>query len=328
MQAGQLSEQSSVLPGPAGVHSAAFLESVLNASQDCIKVLTLDGMLVFMNAGGQAVMEIDDFDTVRGCPWLSFWEGDFNAAAHDALTRAKAGSTGHFTGPARTAKGTTRWWDVTVTPILGGDGLPTHVLSISRDITAARESDMRRALLGEELIHRVKNVLTVVGAIANQSFSDSTPDQRDAFGARLSALGDAQKLLSEGALTSAAIGDIVWRAVAPHGPGGRCATTGPVHQLDAKRALALSLAVHELATNAIKYGAFSNDVGEVHVEWRLEAGELRWTWTERGGPVVRPPSRTGFGSRIITRNLASEFRGTVDLRHPPSGLVLTLTAPA
>lgn len=317
-----------IVTGAVDTHSAGFLKSVLAASRDCIKVLTLDGELVFMNAGGQVVMEVDDFEAIRGCYWPSFWEGDQNAAATDALVRAKAGLTGHFIGQAKTMKGTPKWWDVTVTAIAGDDRSPAYIMSMSRDITAARELEMQRELLANELIHRVKNVLAVVGAIANQSFRGGNPDQLDTFGARLAALGEAQSLLVEGALTSATIRDVVTRAMMPHSPTDRCSIVGPVHNLDAKRALALSLAVHELATNAVKYGAFSDDVGQVDVEWEVVDGDLRWTWTERGGPLVELPARTGFGSRIITRNLAGEFRGHVDLQHSPSGVVLTLTAAA
>ncbi len=320
--------QTRILPEPVEAHSAAFLESVLNASRDCIKVLTLDGELIFMNSVGLALMEVDDFETLRGCSWPSFWEGEHNEAAVEALTRAKAGLSGHFIGQANTAKGTPKWWDVTVSPILGHDGASSHILSISHDITVARELEIQRELLRGELIHRIKNVLAVVGAIANQSFRGGDPDQLDAFVARLTALGEAQSLLIEGALSSASITEVVARTVMPHAPKDRCIVTGPVYQLNAKRALALALAVHELATNATKYGAFSNAVGKVHVDWTIEAETLSWTWRESDGPIVNAPGRPGFGSRIITRNLAGEFSGGVDLQHKPSGVVLTLTAPA
>jgi two-component sensor histidine kinase len=328
MQADKLARPSHRPPEPVEALSAAFLESVLNASRDCIKVLSLDGELVFMNSGGLATMEVDDFERVRGCAWPSFWENVHTDAALEALALAKAGFSGHFIGQADTLKGTPKWWDVTVSPILGHDGAPSHILSISHDITAARELEIQRELLGGELSHRIKNVLAVVGAIANQSFRGGDSDQLDTFGARLSALGEAQSILIEGALTSASITEVVARTIKPHAPRDRCIVTGPSYQLEAKRALALALAVHELATNATKYGAFSNSGGKVHIDWTIDAGTLCWTWRESGGPIVETPGKAGFGSRIITRNLAGEFRGQVDLQHKPSGVVLTLTAPA
>ena len=118
--------------------SEEFSRSVLASSSDCIKVLDLDGNLQFMSDGGQQVMEIDDFAAVAGCPWPGFWDGADSAWA--AVKSAKAGGTGRFQGPAPTAKGTPRWWDVVVTPILGPDGMPDRLLSTSRDITALHEA--------------------------------------------------------------------------------------------------------------------------------------------------------------------------------------------
>lgn len=317
-----------VAPDEAVPHSAAFLHSVLDASRDCIKVLTYDGELVFMNSGGQAVMEVDDFESIRGCYWPSFWEGEQSAAATEALARAKTGLTGHFVGQANTMKGTPKWWDVTVTAIAGDGKSPAYIMSMSRDVTAIKELELQRQLLGDELVHRVKNVLAVVGAIANQSFRGADPDRLDSFGARLAALGEAQSLLIEGTQSAAMIREVIARAVVPHCPLNRCRIIGPDLALDPKRALALSLAVHELATNAVKYGALSNDFGQVAIDWDVVDDVLRWTWTESGGPPVHSPTRTGFGTRIITRNLSGEFRGHVDLQHSPAGLVLKLTAPA
>ncbi len=325
---GESMPRNRAVPEPTKVHSVAFLESVLATSRDCIKVLTFDGELVFMNTGGQAVMEVDDFEDIRGCYWPSFWEGEQNAAATEALARAKAGLIGHFVGQANTMKGTPKWWDVTVKAIAGDGRWPAYIMSMSRDITIARELEVQRQLLSDELVHRVKNILSVVGAIANQSLRGIDPDRLDSFGARLAALGEAQGLLVERSTASGSLREVVTRAVSPHCPADRCSITGPSYELNARRTLALSLAIHELATNAAKYGAYANDVGRITIEWEVDDAVLHWTWRETDGPPVEPPLRTGFGTRIITRNLASEFRGEVDLQHLPSGLVLTLIAPA
>ena len=124
---------------------AEFLRSVLASSADCIKVLDLDGRLEFMSEGGQSVMEVGDFGAIKGCAWTDFWQGSLNADATAALAAARAGGTGHFRGLADTMAGTTKLWDVQVTPILGADGRPTKLLSVSRDI-----SELRRA--GEAVV--------------------------------------------------------------------------------------------------------------------------------------------------------------------------------
>ncbi len=116
---------------------AEFMRGVLASSSDCIKVLDLDANLVFMSEGGQRVMEVSDFNAIQGCPWPDFWQGPGREQAEAALATAKAGGVGRFQGPADTIAGTPRYWDVQVTPIMGRDGSPEKLLSISRDITAA-----------------------------------------------------------------------------------------------------------------------------------------------------------------------------------------------
>ena len=123
---------------------AAFLRSVLAASGDCIKVVDLDASLRFMSEHGQRLMEVSDFNAIRGCAWTDFWQGSELAEAKTALAAARAGGRGHFVGVCKTMAGTPKWWDVQVTPILGADGQPERLLWVSRDISEAR--------LGEQLL--------------------------------------------------------------------------------------------------------------------------------------------------------------------------------
>ena len=121
---------------------AQFMRSVLASSNDCIKVLDLDASLVFMSEGGQAVMEVSDFNELRGCPWPDFWKDAGNTAAVAAIETARDGGIGHFTGTADTMAGNTKWWDVQVTPILGPDGAPEKLLAISRDISTTMKAQL------------------------------------------------------------------------------------------------------------------------------------------------------------------------------------------
>ena len=120
-----------------------FLHGVLASSGDCIKVLDLGAKLVFMTEAGQRVMEVSDFNAIRGCPWPDFWQDQGNLDAQAAVEAAKAGGVGHFQGLANTMAGTPRYWDVQVTPIRGVDGCPVRLLSISRDITATKLAENR-----------------------------------------------------------------------------------------------------------------------------------------------------------------------------------------
>ncbi len=124
-----------------------FMNSVLAASDDCIKVLDLDANLVFMSEGGMRVMEIDDFNAVRGCPWPSFWQSELNAEAKGAVAAARSGGSGHFQGRTNTFKGTAKWWDVRVTPILDANGRPEKILAISRDITSEKRAATKLSAL-------------------------------------------------------------------------------------------------------------------------------------------------------------------------------------
>jgi two-component sensor histidine kinase len=331
-----------IAAGEGLADNADVLRGVLAGCGDCIKILDLEGRLQFMSEGGKRVMEVEDFSVLKGCPWPEFWAGDGNADAKLAVETAKAGGTARFKGPADTARGSPRYWDVQVSPIFGSDGKPSHLLSISRDITdewrAVRELSeavVRQQLLAGELQHRIKNTLAMIGAIANQTMrGEDVKAAREAFAARLMTLSHAHDILTRTSWTAAPIKQVIDGALAPHGSGpGRIRAGGPDLLLQPKQALALSLAVHELATNALKYGALSNSGGKIDIAWSEEAIEavpsFRFTWTESGGPPVSEPAsdRKGFGSRLIERMLQNDFSGKVQIMYRPQGVVCGLIAP-
>jgi PAS domain S-box-containing protein len=306
----------------------AFLSEVLRSSTDCIKVLDLEGRLTFMSEGGQKVMEIDDFAAVAECPWPSFWEGDGNSHAKDAIAAARAGQPAKFIAEANTFKGKPKWWDVSVAPILGPDGKPAKILSVSRDTTELVQAQERQRLLNGELGHRLKNVLTMVQAIASQTFrrASSVDEAAEAFAARLTAFGKATDILTATAWDEASLKDIVDSGLsAAEGFKDRIEIVGGDVVVPGQAGLALTLALHELATNACKYGALSNEDGKVRIHWQ-EVGDdnsskrFRFDWKESGGPPVSAPQRRGFGSRMIERSLASYFEGSASLRFDPAGV--------
>ncbi len=134
------------------VSASALLEAVLSASDDCIKILDLDGRLLFMSEGGKRVMEVDDFDALKGCPWPDFWADESNVAARTSIETAAAGRSARFTGSANTARGNKRFWDVQVLPLRDRDGKTTHLLSISRDISEAHaaRAEVEKLLAAEK----------------------------------------------------------------------------------------------------------------------------------------------------------------------------------
>jgi len=208
------------------------------------------------------------------------------------------------------------------------------VIGTVRDITESKASEATQQVLGAELQHRIKNTLAMVTAIASQTLKgDDIAEQRKAFHARVEALAHSHDLLTGNTWQSAPILSVIERALVPHLSGsGRFVLEGINLDLTAKQAMSMSLTIHELATNAAKYGALSTSKGQVHVKWGLEDGpageQFLFNWTETGGPAVAEPTRKGFGTRLITRALAADFNGQVRIEYAPSGIVCVLACPA
>ena len=197
------------------------------------------------------------------------------------------------------------------------------------------QADDQQRLLNRELSHRLKNTLAMVQAIASQTLRNA-PDfetAKESLAARLIALGKAHDILLTGERESADIDAVITGALSIHDDRqpGRFAIRGPAIEVGPKAALSLSLMMHELATNAVKYGALSVPEGRVVVDWQILDGvaepSLRMAWTEQGGPAVQPPARRGFGSRLIERGLAGAIGGEVSLLYEPGGVVCRVEAP-
>lgn len=195
---------------------------------------------------------------------------------------------------------------------------------------AMARAEEERKLLNAELSHRMKNTLSMVLAIAAQTLKDvSERDAVDAFTGRLHALSKAHDVLLRENWSSAEIADVMLSVLTLHADGTRQDLDGPKVTLGPKAGLSLSLLLHELATNAIKYGALSNDTGRVSVKWSVDEIEgvptMSMVWTESGGPEITEPTRRGFGSRLIRMGIAGT--GYVEKSYLPTGFTATFTAP-
>jgi PAS domain S-box-containing protein len=197
-----------------------------------------------------------------------------------------------------------------------------------------RRSEEHLRLLVNELNHRVKNTLAIVQSIAVQTFSGGGEEgrQRRAFESRLSALAAAHDLLTAENWEFASLRQVVEKAGLGCGaPADRLTVGGPEVKIQPRTAVSIGMAVHELCTNAVKYGALSNDVGRVSVEWEVAdaagGSRLHLRWSEAGGPPVTPPDRRGFGTRMIERALAAELGGTARIDFLPEGISCTVEAP-
>ena len=213
-----------------------------------------------------------------------------------------------------------RWLAYRLFPLADGLGV------VFRDITDRKQAEEQRDLLVGELFHRVNNTLATVQAIAAQTFQSKK--EKEVFAARLHALSNAQATLAAESWQSAPMSALVWSAVRPHaGPNeGRFSVHGPDMRIRPGGAVALSMVIHELCTNAAKYGALSQDGGRIEIEWSVAGSRFTFTWTEHHGPPVVPPSRKGFGSLMIERALAAHD-GHAHVEYRAAGIVCTIEAP-
>jgi two-component sensor histidine kinase len=230
--------------------------------------------------------------------------------------------------------GSYQWHLARALPIRNPAGKITRWIGPNTDISKLKEAEDQQHLLTYELEHRMANTMAMVSAISDQTFrtASTKEEAQSTLEARLHTLNQAHAVLVQSSWEGAPLVTIVEGALAPYRSGeGRIKVRGPVVSLTAKPSLSLALALHELATNATKYGALSVSDGSVDITWDVTRGPdcrmLRFCWREAGGPVVSPPTRRGFGSRLIESTLASDFGNSVAMDYAPSGLVCSFVAP-
>lgn len=213
-------------------------------------------------------------------------------------------------------------------PLLAKDGSVIGLFGISMDITERKNEERRRQILLDELDHRVRNTLALVQAMARQTFRDAAIDADvwDAFEGRLIALSKAHGVLTRRSWVGSDLGEILAEGLVAHGgTQAECFTvSGPAAWIDAHNALALAMAIHELGTNAIKYGALSTPSGHVTISWQIELDDnvpaLALSWVESGGPPVTPPKHRGFGSKLIQEAFAHSGSDVAKVLYLPAGL--------
>jgi len=222
------------------------------------------------------------------------------------------------------------WRNIAITSLIGGILLLVGLTFAVRMATTIARGEMLHNLLIEELNHRVKNTLALMQAIAVQSFRSASRDERTKFEGRLGALAEAHNLLSQEKWAGSELKDVVARVLQPFllNAPDRIRMGGPAVPLSPRLAVVLSMIVHEIATNAAKYGALSGETGKVTLDWELmpdsHKPRLRLVWTETGGPPVSAPVQRGFGSRLIERSARDQLGGEATVDFLPRGVVCTV----
>jgi two-component sensor histidine kinase len=223
------------------------------------------------------------------------------------------------------------WRNLAITSVIGSLLLLLGLAFAVRMATTIARGEMLHTLLIDELNHRVKNTLAIMQAIAAQTFRSASPDERGKFEGRLGALAEAHNLLSREKWQGSELQDVLRRVLQPYllNSAERVRMFGPKVALSPQLAVVLSMIVHEIATNAAKYGALSNETGTVTLDWAVfeehAKQKLRLIWTEAGGPLVVAPVRRGFGSRLIERSARDQLGGEATVDFLPRGVVYTVT---
>ena len=274
-------------------------------------------------------------EEVRGWGWLDAVHPE-DRPETEALWKAAldSGSVYDVEYRLRTPDGGWRWYNGRGAPVTD-EGVVREWIGVCIDIDDRKRAELHLELMVHELNHRVKNNLATVQSIAAQTLRDTQTfeDAKADLTSRLISLARAHDILTSKNWEGATLSELITGVVEPHcgTDRARFRLDGPVLWMDSKTALALSMALHELCTNAAKYGAFSVQTGEVTVSWRVERSggqpRLQFVWQERGGPRVEPPTRRGFGSKLIQRGLATELEAEVTLAFEPEGVVCTIVAP-
>jgi PAS domain S-box-containing protein len=235
--------------------------------------------------------------------------------------------------PLRRRDGNFRWMEVCGLAYFEGTGPERRAIGMvgtAQDITERKEREARERLLLREVNHRAKNMLSVVNVIARQTAAKNPDDFIERFSERIQALSANQDLLVRNEWEGVGIEDLVRAQLSYFHDliGSRIIVDGSKLRLNAASAQAIGLALHELATNAGKYGALSADRGCVDICWRVEDSTFTMSWSERNGPPVSRPTRPGFGTVVVEEMMAYSMDGAVDLDYAPSGLCWRLACPA
>jgi PAS domain S-box-containing protein len=319
-------------------------EAALRESQSLLRMVieTAPGLIYAKDNQGRMILANAAVAGVMGKPWAEV-EGRTDRELLDDPAEGEAvmandrqvmdsGTTQELEEVVTDSDGQPHVWLSTKTPMRDQDGTVTGLIGVSLDITERKRMEERLQLMVHELNHRVKNTLATVQAIASQTLGGANRSVYDAFEGRLLTLAAVHDVLTSESWKDASLEDVARAALGPQRsiPGCRLQVSGPPLRVRPAAAVVVALALHELVTNAMRFGALSGDAGQVTLAWSIvRRGEpcLTLLWTERDGPSVHPPARRGFGTRLIERSLARDLRGEATIDYNPDGVVCTIEAP-
>jgi PAS domain S-box-containing protein len=300
----------------------SFLGAIVESSDDAIVSKNLDGVITSWNRGAERIFGYTVEEAV-GQPITIVIPMDRHDEERIILTRIRRGERiDHFETIRQRKHGSLINVSLTVSPVRNADGKVVGASKIARDVTEQKRSQEKISALAREAEHRSKNMLANVQAIVNLSQASAPEELKKAIEGRIKALANVHSLFVQTRWIGAELSTIASQELAPYSSReNRVRIDGPQMLLEPAAAQAVAIALHELATNAAKYGSLSAAGGQVDLRWSQEAdGQLKLRWVETGGPPLQAPTRKGFGSRIIEQMIA-QLKGTSHFDWRPEGLV-------
>lgn len=309
----------------------ARLAAIVESSHDAVVALSTDGSITTWNAGAERLYGYTAAEAI-GRPFSILLPRERESKLRGTIDRVKRSRAATTVEAVRLTKDGARIYVTsTLSPIRDSAGKVISLSAIERDVTDRRRAAEQLETMIAELNHRVKNTLATVLAVMQRTLrqSGSTDEFRQSFSGRILALAKAHELLASSRWSGAALRDIVMTELQPYRERRLIAVNGDAVTLNATAALALSMVIHELTTNAVKYGALSTERGRVNVKWRVNksAKQLAIEWIERGGPQVGAIERKGLGMRLIERSLATGLQGRAHVTAAKTGVHWTLEIP-
>jgi PAS domain S-box-containing protein len=304
-----------------------FLASIVESSDDAIITKNLDGIITSWNRGAERVFGYSA-DQAVGQPITIVIPEDRQDEERKILNRVRRGERiEHFETIRQRKHGSLIWVSLTISPVKNPQGKIVGASKIARDITEQKRISDQVATLAREAEHRSKNLLANVQAMVNLSQADAVADLKKSIAGRIQALANVHSLFVATRWVGAELSTIAGNELAPYSAAGerRARIDGPQVLLEPDTAQVVAVILHELATNAAKYGALSTANGHVELKWSHGVdGCLNLRWTETGGPAIQLPTRKGFGGRIIEQMLAQQ-KGQSHFDWRANGLVCEIT---
>jgi PAS domain S-box-containing protein len=307
-----------------------YVASIVESSDDAIVSKNLDGIITSWNGGAERVFGYTAEEAI-GQPITILIPESRQGEEREILTRIRRGERiDHFETIRQTKHGSLVVVSLTVSPVKNAEGKIVGASKIARDITEQKRNQDQIATLAREAEHRSKNLLATVQAMVKLSRAETPEDLKRAIEGRLHALASVHSLFARSRWIGAELSTIASQELAPYSEkdDSRAHMAGPAAFLEPNTAQAVGMILHELATNAAKYGALSSANGRVDLEWQQgQDGRLILRWTETGGPAAQEPTRTGFGGRVI-KQLTAQLKGETHFDWREEGLICEITLPA